>query len=175
MRIHLELNERQFKKFLLEIFSMLKEPFKFFQFSIGNVYVPVNIKIPRDKKALNYNETLVVTNSTKSPSETSNFQVSINSLTMKPSKKVTVLQPTFSTQTAALSQNGSSKSSYWNRRPLSDDLNSNLLISRRQSGINQYSTNTTNTRLARPFIQNTSSSRRHTLSVNENCVISNAS
>ena len=131
---------------------MLKEPLKFFKLSIGNVYVPVNIKTPGDIKALNYNGTLVVTNSTESPSETSNFQVSINSLTMKPPKKVTVLQPTFSTQTTALSQNDFSKSIYWNRQPLSDYLNSNLPIPRRQSGINQYSTNTTNTRFARSFI-----------------------
>ena len=94
---------------------------------------------------------------------------------MKSPKKVTVLQPTFSTQTAALSQNGSSKSIYWNRQPLSDDLNNNWPIPKRQSGINQYSTNTTSTRFGTQFIQNISSSSRHTFSVNKNCVISNTS
>lgn len=39
---------------------MLKEPFKFFKLSIGNVYVPINIETPRGIKALNYNGTLVV-------------------------------------------------------------------------------------------------------------------
>ena len=91
---------------------------------------------------------------------------------MKSPEKVTVLQPTFSTQTAALSQNGSSKSIYWNRQPLSDDLNNHWPIPKRQSGINQYSTNTPSTRFG---TQNISSSSRHTFSVNKNCVISNTS
>ena len=111
MSINLELNKQQFiKEFYLEIFPVLKKSFKFLKFLIGNVYVSVNIETPTDMKVLNYDGTLEVTNSTESLSEISNFQVSINSHTFKPPKKVTVLQPTFSTQTTALSQSGSSKS-----------------------------------------------------------------
>lgn len=99
---------------------MLKEPFKFFKLSIDNVYVPVNIETPSGIKALNYNGTLVVKNSTESPSEISNFQVSVYSNNMQPPKNVKVLHPTFSTQTAAFSQSSASKLIYWNRQPLSD-------------------------------------------------------
>ena len=50
---------------------MLKELFKFLKLLIGNANAIDNIETPRDIEALNYNGTLVVTNSTESPLEIS--------------------------------------------------------------------------------------------------------